>query len=126
MIKDYKYVAVFPLAIPSIASPGAIMAVVLLNDNNNYTLPQQAFTTLLVLLVVFYEPYFAGSRKSSKIYWRVRHHHNQQNYGFDFGFLSHAKHPLGLERVFYELSINILTPYFPYLRPITSRKKAFP
>jgi multiple antibiotic resistance protein len=53
MIKDYKYVVVFPLAIPSIASPGAIMAVVLLTDNIAYTLPQQAFSTLLVLLVVF-------------------------------------------------------------------------
>ncbi len=52
LIKDYKHVTIFPVAIPSIASPGAIMAVVLLTDNHIYTINQQAVTTLLVLLVV--------------------------------------------------------------------------
>ncbi len=52
MIKDYKHVTIFPVAIPSIASPGAIMAVVLLTDNHIYTIQEQALTTLLVLLVV--------------------------------------------------------------------------
>lgn len=51
-ITDYRHVTVFPLAIPSIASPGAIMAVVLLTDNHIYTIQQQAMTTVLVLLVV--------------------------------------------------------------------------
>jgi multiple antibiotic resistance protein len=36
-ITDYKHVTIFPVAIPSIASPGAIMAVVLLTDNNVYS-----------------------------------------------------------------------------------------
>ncbi|WP_338734132.1 MarC family protein [Mangrovimonas cancribranchiae] len=52
LIKDYKHVTIFPVAIPSIASPGAIMAVVLLTDNNLYSIQQQAMTTLLVLVVV--------------------------------------------------------------------------
>ena len=52
MIKDYKHVTIFPVAIPSIASPGAIMAVVLLTDNKLYSIGEQAITTLLVLLVV--------------------------------------------------------------------------
>ncbi len=52
MITDYKHVTIFPVAIPSIASPGAIMAVVLLTDNNVYTLQQQAITTALVAVVV--------------------------------------------------------------------------
>lgn len=52
LIKDYKHVTVFPVAVPSIASPGAIMAVVLMTDNHLYAFPQQALTTLLVLLVV--------------------------------------------------------------------------
>ena len=43
---------IFPVAIPSIASPGAIMAVVLLTDNHIYTLQQQALTTSLVLVVI--------------------------------------------------------------------------
>jgi multiple antibiotic resistance protein len=52
LIKDYKHVTVFPIAIPSIASPGAIMAVVLMTDNLIYTIQQQFVTTILVLVVV--------------------------------------------------------------------------
>ncbi|MGR3808896.1 MarC family protein [Jiulongibacter sp. NS-SX5] len=52
MISDYKHVTIFPVAIPSIASPGAIMAVVLLTDNHLYTIYQQAITTVLVAVVV--------------------------------------------------------------------------
>ncbi|WP_408036908.1 MarC family protein [Tenacibaculum aestuarii] len=52
LITDYKHVTIFPVAIPSIASPGAIMAVVLLTDNHLYTIQQQTLTTLLVFLVV--------------------------------------------------------------------------
>ncbi len=52
LIKDYKHVTIFPVAIPSIASPGAIMAVVLMTDNNLYTIQQQATTTLLVFVVI--------------------------------------------------------------------------
>jgi multiple antibiotic resistance protein len=53
LIKDYSHVTVFPIAVPAIASPGAIMAVVLLTDNHRYTILQQAETTVLVLLVLF-------------------------------------------------------------------------
>ncbi len=52
LINDYKHVIVFPVAIPSIASPGAIMAVVLLTDNNTYTFLQQTLTTFLTLIVI--------------------------------------------------------------------------
>ncbi|MBK7885418.1 MAG: MarC family protein [Chitinophagaceae bacterium] len=52
LIKDYKHVTIFPIAIPSIASPGAIMAVVLLTDNNTFTFIQQLETTGLVMLVM--------------------------------------------------------------------------
>jgi len=52
LIKDYKHVTIFPVAIPSIASPGAIMAVVLLTDNHIYAIEQQALTAILVLVVV--------------------------------------------------------------------------
>lgn len=51
-ITDYKHVTIFPMAIPSIASPGAIMAVVLLTDNHIYSIQQQAITTFLVLVVI--------------------------------------------------------------------------
>ena len=51
-ITDYKHVTIFPVAMPSIASPGAIMAVVLLTDNHIYSIQQQAITTFLVLVVV--------------------------------------------------------------------------
>ncbi len=52
LIKDYNHVTVFPIAIPSIASPGAIMAVVLLTDNNHYNFWEQTLTTVIVILVV--------------------------------------------------------------------------
>ena len=52
LINDYKRVTIFPVAIPSIASPVAIMAVVLLADNNLYFIQQQVITTVLVLVVV--------------------------------------------------------------------------
>ncbi|WP_430411514.1 MarC family protein [Kordia sp.] len=51
-ITDYKHVTIFPVAIPSIASPGAIMAVVLMTDNHIYSIQQQAITTVLVLVVI--------------------------------------------------------------------------
>jgi multiple antibiotic resistance protein len=48
--------AVFPLAMPSIAGPGAIMAVIVVTDNDLYTVTQQATTAavLLAVLVVTY------------------------------------------------------------------------
>ncbi len=52
LIKDYKHVTIFPIAMPSIASPGAIMAVVLLTDNHIYTIQQQVVTSFLVLIVL--------------------------------------------------------------------------
>jgi multiple antibiotic resistance protein len=51
-IRDYKHVTIFPIAIPSIASPGAIVAVVLMTDNHIYSFQQQAITTALVLVVI--------------------------------------------------------------------------
>mgnify|MGYP003674944952 CR=1 FL=1 len=44
--------AIFPLATPSIASPGAMMAVVLLTENARYSLIQQTITAAVMLLVV--------------------------------------------------------------------------
>jgi multiple antibiotic resistance protein len=45
-------IAVFPLAVPSIAGPGALMAVILRTDNDVYTVPQQAQTTVVLLIVL--------------------------------------------------------------------------
>jgi len=42
-------VAVFPLAVPSIASPGSILAAVILTDNRQFSLAEQALTALLLL-----------------------------------------------------------------------------
>lgn len=44
--------AVFPLAMPSIASPGAMLAIVILTENSSNTLPEQAVTAGLLLLVL--------------------------------------------------------------------------
>jgi multiple antibiotic resistance protein len=41
-------VAIYPLATPIVAGPGAMLSVIILTDNNRFTFPQQ-LTTLLVL-----------------------------------------------------------------------------
>lgn len=45
--------AVYPLAVPSIASPGAMMAVVLLTDNHRVSFTDQFITTLIMFTVLF-------------------------------------------------------------------------
>ncbi len=52
MLRSVSDTAIFPLATPSIASPGAMMAVVLLTENQTHTLVDQASTAVLTLLVV--------------------------------------------------------------------------
>ncbi|OAN16739.1 MarC family transcriptional regulator [Photobacterium jeanii] len=49
---ELSNLAVYPLAIPSIASPGAMMAVVMLTDNNRYAIGDQFITTLVMLSVL--------------------------------------------------------------------------
>ncbi len=44
--------AVYPMAIPSIAGPGSILAVMVLTDNSQYPITSQAITGVLVLIVV--------------------------------------------------------------------------
>lgn len=50
--EDMHHVSVFPIALPAIASPGAITAVVLLTDNHIYTFGQQMITTGIVLVIL--------------------------------------------------------------------------
>ncbi|MGI9283333.1 MAG: MarC family protein [Endozoicomonas sp.] len=45
-------IAVFPLAIPSMASPGALTAVVVLTDNRRYGIEDQVLTSLVLLSVL--------------------------------------------------------------------------
>jgi multiple antibiotic resistance protein len=45
-------IAVFPLALPGIANPGAIMAVVLLTDNHRQSVAQQALTAGVLVVVL--------------------------------------------------------------------------
>ncbi|WP_171098912.1 MULTISPECIES: MarC family protein [unclassified Ruegeria] len=44
--------AIFPLAVPSLASPGAMLAIVVLTDNNRYSVVDQGITALVMLVVV--------------------------------------------------------------------------
>ena len=46
-------IAVFPVALPGIAGPGALVAVVLLTDNNVYSLVEETVTAGLCILVLF-------------------------------------------------------------------------
>src|SRR2546423_11450800 len=51
--EEGRDLAVFPLAVPSIAGPGAMMAVILLTDNDVYTVPEQVQTGVVLLVVLF-------------------------------------------------------------------------
>lgn len=50
--RDHLSGAVFPLAMPSIASPGAMLGIVILTDNHSKSLPEQAITAGLLMLVL--------------------------------------------------------------------------
>lgn len=49
---DLADLAVYPLAIPSIASPGAMMAIVMLTDNSRYSIFDQSITAGVMLVVL--------------------------------------------------------------------------
>ncbi|WP_299643512.1 MarC family protein, partial [uncultured Ruegeria sp.] len=44
--------AIFPLAVPSLASPGAMLAVVILTDNHRYSAVDQGITAMVMLSVL--------------------------------------------------------------------------
>ena len=50
---DLADLAVYPLAIPSIASPGAMMAVVMLTDNHRYSVVDQIITASVMMTGLF-------------------------------------------------------------------------
>jgi multiple antibiotic resistance protein len=52
MLPESTDVAIFPLAMPSIASPGAMLAAVLLTENSNFSFAEQLHTTLIILSVL--------------------------------------------------------------------------
>ena len=49
---DLADLAVYPLAIPSIASPGAMMAIVMLTDNSRYSFLDQSVTAAVMIVVL--------------------------------------------------------------------------
>lgn len=52
MAATIRETAVFPVAVPSIASPGAMLAAVLLTKNNVYTLWEQAQTAAMMMIIL--------------------------------------------------------------------------
>ncbi|MEH6405336.1 MAG: MarC family protein [Sneathiella sp.] len=44
--------AVFPLAVPSLASPGAMLAIVLLTENSSSNMQEQAVTASIMLVII--------------------------------------------------------------------------
>jgi multiple antibiotic resistance protein len=57
LTQDHHETAVFPLAVPSIASPGAMLAAVLLTENSRFSIIEQAQTVAVmfsVLVVVLF------------------------------------------------------------------------
>lgn len=52
LLDNQHETAIYPLAVPSIASPGAMLAAVLLTENSQYTITEQAQTFLVLLAVL--------------------------------------------------------------------------
>ncbi len=52
MVTSASEKAIFPLAVPSIASPGAMLAAVLLTEEHHYSFLQQTKTTLVMISVL--------------------------------------------------------------------------
>jgi multiple antibiotic resistance protein len=51
--EEGRDLAVFPLAVPSIAGPGAMMAAIVLTDNDVYTVPERIETGVVMVVVLF-------------------------------------------------------------------------
>lgn len=64
MKSNLSELAVYPLAVPSIASPGAMMAVVLLTDNHRYSISDQFVTAgiMLSILLITYLLFLIANR----------------------------------------------------------------
>lgn len=52
--QEKPIVGIFPLAVPSLASPGAMLAIVMLTDNNRSTIPDQVVTAGVMIGVIFF------------------------------------------------------------------------
>ena len=52
LAQSHKETAIFPLAVPSIASPGAMLAAVLLTKNTVFSVWEQTQTALVMLSVL--------------------------------------------------------------------------
>lgn len=52
LIQAHHETAIFPLAVPSIASPGAMLAAVLLTENNRFSLWEQVQTVSMIMAVL--------------------------------------------------------------------------
>ena len=52
LVRNANETAIFPLAIPSIAGPGAILAVVLLTDNARHSITDQITTAVIMAVVL--------------------------------------------------------------------------
>ena len=50
--EEGRDLAVFPLAVPAIAGPGAMMAAIVLTDNDVYTVPERIETGIVLLVVL--------------------------------------------------------------------------
>ena len=52
--EDRPSPAVFPIAVPSLASPGAMLAIVMLTDNDRFAIADQAMTAGIMVIVLLF------------------------------------------------------------------------
>lgn len=73
LIKDYAHVTIFPIAMPSLASPASIMTVVIVTDAQTHPMIDQLYTMLTAALVLgvayllFLSSHFIQSKVSESI-----------------------------------------------------------
>lgn len=58
LVEGHEETAIFPLAVPSIAGPGAMLAAVLMTENAKFDLWQQVQTSLVMLSVILLTLFF--------------------------------------------------------------------
>jgi hypothetical protein len=68
-VEKGRDLAVFPLAVPAIAGPGAITAVILLTDNGVYSVHGRAETAVVLLVVLALLPLTSSVRRDSAYHW---------------------------------------------------------
>ena len=98
---NISHLAVFPLAIPSLASPGAMLSVVMLTDNHRYSIEQQAVTAgIMVTVMLCTAALLLLANPIQRVIGTAGGQYYQSGDGPDPGFCCSRQHPACIEYLF--------------------------